>query len=86
MSLLHNIWHAPDSPLDGAVVGSARPFKDIKLPYAGDVDSIFSVLQQNLTAVKVTGTVRESHVAPISLSEAGDTIHNVILGEVEKKK
>lgn len=82
---LKNIWNLPDSPLDGVVIGSLRPLKDIKLPYMADADRILNALQQDLTAVRMKGSARHYEVVPISLDQAGETMRNVILGEVEKK-
>jgi hypothetical protein len=82
---LKDIWNLPDSPLDGVVIGSLRPLKDIKLPYMADADRILNALQQDLTAVRVKGSARRYEVVPISLDQAGETMRNVILGEVEKK-
>jgi len=82
---IKNIWSVPDSGVVGTVVGSARPLRDIKLPYFADADKIMNALQANLTTVRVEGTLREYHVIPISLFEAGETVQKLVLGEVQKQ-
>jgi hypothetical protein len=49
----------PDSPMKLILVGSARPLKDLKLPFFGSADQILTVLQGAITSVEATGTLRE---------------------------
>jgi len=86
LARIENIWNAPDSPITGTVIGSARPLRDIKLPYFADADKIMNALQQNLTTVRIEGTLRRYHVVPISLYEAGETVQKLVIGEVQQKE
>src|SRR5439155_3101252 len=37
---IRDIWNVPNSPIEGYVVGSARPLAGLKLPLIADVDQI----------------------------------------------
>ena len=85
-AMIHNVWHLPDSPLEGTLIGSLRPLKDIKLPFFADADHVMNALQQNVTTVKVMGTARKYDVVPSSFNEVGDTMRGLLLGEVQNNK
>ena len=78
-----NIFKLPDSPLDGYIVGSARPLADIKLPFFADVDQILTVLQSGLTTVKIEGTVRNPKAKIVPFSEVSDALRRLLIGDVK---
>jgi hypothetical protein len=76
----------PDSPMRLILVGSARPLKDLKLPFFGDADQILTVLQGALTSVEATGTLRDPVTRQMAFSEFTDTFKEVLLGVVQDEK
>lgn len=74
-----------DSDVSGAAVGSARPLKSIKLPFLADVDQIFSVLQGNLTSVRISGTVRHPKFEVVPFNDIGQGLRELILGDVKSE-
>lgn len=81
---IREVWKLPDSPIEGFVVGSARPLKDIKLPWLADVDQIFAVLQTNVTTVRIDGTVRNPRPELVPFSEIGDAMRRFLFGDVKQ--
>jgi hypothetical protein len=79
------IWGLPDNPISGYAVGSARPLKDIKLPFLADADEILSVLQTNVASVRIDGTVRHPRVELIPFSEIGGAMRRFIFGDVKQQ-
>ena len=80
-----DVFKGVDSPLVGTAGGSARPFKDLKLPFMGDVDAILKALQGGLATVSVTGPVREPVIQVVPFAAAGDTFRRFMLGEVKNE-
>ena len=84
---LTNIWGGPDqAKLDGYVIGTLRPLKDLKLPFAADVDKILSVVQQSVTTVRVEGTLHHPKPRSAAFSEAGETLRRILVGDVRQEK
>ncbi|MEO6437211.1 MAG: hypothetical protein ABIP55_15830, partial [Tepidisphaeraceae bacterium] len=83
---IENVWQMPHSPLSGYVVGSARPLSALKLPFLADVDQIMSVLQSNLTTVKMEGTVGKYKAIPATFSDVGDGLKRFMRGQVTQSK
>ena len=76
-----DLFVMPDSPIHATLVGTARPLKDIKLPFFSDVDQILSAVQASATTVLVEGTVRQPKVRIATFAEIGDEMKNILLGE-----
>jgi hypothetical protein len=79
------MWELPDNPIDGAVVGTARPLKNIKLPLFAEADTILSQLQAQVSTVEFKGTVAEptrDYVRSLNLAQAGADLRALLLGEV----
>lgn len=76
-----NIWSGKRAGLDYVIVGTARPLKNIDIPFFADMDSVLSILQSALTSMRVTGTVGQPKVIPMAFSELGGNILGVLLGE-----
>jgi hypothetical protein len=80
---IDDVWTIPRSRVFGYIAGSARPLKDLKLPFLADVDQIMGVLQQNLPTVKLDGPLEHGGNAKIvPFGEAGDALRRFIVGEV----
>jgi hypothetical protein len=80
-----NVFQGGASPLEGTAAGSARPLKDLKLPFMGDVDKIISALQGGLVTVNIGGTLREPDVRVIPFASAGDAFRRFMIGEVKNE-
>jgi hypothetical protein len=81
---VQEVWRAPDSPVNGVVVGTLRPLKDVKLPMFSDADRIMNALQQYVTPLRITGTLENYEVAPSNLAAVGDTMQKLIVGEAQQ--
>jgi hypothetical protein len=58
VATVDQVWNLPDCPLDGTVIGTARPLKHIKLPLFAEADAILASLQNSLTTIGFGGTLR----------------------------
>jgi hypothetical protein len=85
---IDEVWRLPDSPIRGTVAGTARPFRDIKLPFLSNynLDTIMTALQTDLTTVAVTGTVKDPKVGTVAFSDLGEGMRNLLLGDFEKER
>ena len=80
-----NVFRGLDSPIEGTAAGSARPLKDLKLPFMADVDKILSALQGGLATVNIGGTVREPEPKVIPFAQTGDAFRRFLVGEVKNE-
>ncbi|HEV7301573.1 MAG TPA: hypothetical protein VGN72_19570 [Tepidisphaeraceae bacterium] len=71
-----------ESPVVGWLTGTLRPLRDTKVPFLASADDILSVLQGSLQAVSVTGTLGDLKVAPGALTEIGDSLKDILFGDV----
>jgi hypothetical protein len=78
-----DVWKAGDALVAGYVIGSIRPLKDLKLPFAADFDQILSVVQRGVTTVHVTGPVNKPKVEPALFGDMGNALRTLILGDVK---
>ncbi|HSZ59850.1 MAG TPA: hypothetical protein VK797_29680 [Tepidisphaeraceae bacterium] len=79
------MWELPDNPIEGSIVGAARPLKNIKLPLFAETDTIFNQLQLQLSSVEFKGIVANptrDYQRPLNLSQAGAELRGLLLGEV----
>jgi hypothetical protein len=76
----------PHAPIEGYVVGSGRPLSALKLPFMADVDQILSVLQSNLTTVKVGGFVDQPDVKGATLGDASSGLKRFLTGQVNETR
>lgn len=80
---LEQMWLFPANPIQGTVVGTARPLKSIRLPLIHEADAILAALQGQLTTIQFQGTLNGAKTYQIlSLKEMGTQLRNMILGEV----
>jgi hypothetical protein len=85
LGAIREVWKAPDSPVEGSAVGSAQPLSNIKLPFMADVNKIFSVLQGQLTSVKISGTLAKHNVVQSTLADVGQSMRSLLLGNVQSE-
>lgn len=83
---IRDIWDAPNSPIDGYVVGSARPLSALKLPLLADADQILSVLQSGLTTVKVSGMLGDTEVTLGTFADVGGGLKQFLTGQVQETR
>lgn len=84
LATFSNIYAGKDCPLTATVIGSARPLKDIKLPYMADVDKILESIQSNITSYAVTGTPDNYLVQPITFAAINTSLKRLLFGEVQR--
>lgn len=80
-----DVFKGTDSPIQGTAAGSARPLKDLKLPFMADVDQLLKALQGGLATVEVTGSVRDPAPRVIPFAQSGDTFRRFMLGEIKNE-
>jgi hypothetical protein len=80
-----DVFKGIDSPIHGTAGGSARPLKDLKLPFMADVDQMLKALQGAIAVARIEGTIREPRNYLIPFSESGDTFRRFMLGEVKNE-
>jgi hypothetical protein len=85
---IDEMWRMPDSKISGTVVGTARPFRDVKLPFLSsyDLDTIFTALQGDLATVAVTGKVNDPRINSLAFSDLGEGMRNLIVGDFATEK
>ena len=71
-----------DSGVNGYVLGSVRPFKDLKLPFIVDLDKVLNVIQQGSNPARITGTLKNAKVDPALFADIGQGLRSLILGDV----
>src|SRR5213079_2749802 len=81
-----DIFRGGDSPISGYAVGSARPLRELKLPFFAEADDILNALQKSLTTFRVGGRLREPILQPAGFSEIGSDLRGFILGDVTSEQ
>ena len=84
---IDQVWLMPDGPIEGTAVGNVRPFRDLRLPFfaASDIDKIFTALQGDLAAFRLTGPLRDYDLVPLAFNDIGQGMRKLIVGDVEKE-
>jgi hypothetical protein len=80
-----NIFLGGASPIEGSAAGSARPLKDLKLPFMGDVDKVLAALQGGLATVSIGGTVGNPDPKVVPFASTGDAFRRFMIGEVKNE-
>jgi hypothetical protein len=80
-----NVFRGADSPIVGTAAGSARPLKDLKLPFMADVDQILRALQGAVATAAIEGTLRDPTPRVIPFAEAGEAFRRFMVGEVKNE-
>jgi hypothetical protein len=79
---LTDLWLGGDSGVNAYVLGSVRPFKDLKLPFIVDLDKVLNVIQQGSNPARITGTLKHPKVDPALFADIGQGLRSLILGDV----
>jgi hypothetical protein len=80
-----NVFDGRQSRVEASAAGSARPLKDLKLPFMADVDQVLKALQGGLATVSIGGTIGKPDIKVIPFMAAGSTLRRFVLGEVSSE-
>ncbi|MDB5318636.1 MAG: hypothetical protein JWN40_267 [Phycisphaerales bacterium] len=80
-----NIFKGVDSPIEGTAAGSARPLKDLKLPFMADVDQILGALQGAVATASIQGTLKDPQPKVIPFAQTGEAFRRFMVGEVKNE-
>jgi len=67
--IVRNLYKGKKSPVEGIVLATTRPLKDIDLPGLSMLDKFLYFAQKEMTAVKVNGTLGDVQINVIALPE-----------------
>lgn len=82
---LDDALNPKQSAVNGYVLGTFRPLKDLKLPFFGTIDGILDALQSSATTLKIDGTMKQIKATPVSLREVSTGLRNILVGEAQAK-
>src|SRR5258706_746027 len=77
-----NVFKGADSPIEGAAAGSARPLKDLKLPFMADVDQILRALQGSVATASIQGTLQDPQPKVIPFAQTAEAFRRFMIGEL----
>ena len=80
---VHDLKDIPDSRLDASLAGTARPFKNIRLPFLADLDQLLEVIQLNATSIAVHGTLRKPVVEMIPFRDLNREMRELLVGDIQ---
>jgi hypothetical protein len=80
-----DLFKGVDSPIEGTAAGSARPLRDLKLPFMADVDAIMQSLQRSMATVQIGGTISAPKTDVVPFTSAGDSFRRFMVGEVKEE-
>lgn len=78
---MDDVFAGARSPVRGYAVGTARPLRELKLPFAADLDDILNALQQAATTVQIGGTLGRPEQKIATFSEIGESLRQFVVGE-----
>jgi hypothetical protein len=84
LATISNVADLPDSPLNGSAIGSAHPLSQIPLPFFSDVDTLLTIIQQQVTPVAIGGTIRTPKVVPAVFKDLTSEMKSYLLGNAEQ--
>lgn len=77
-----DLWQLGNAEMSGFVIGSVRPLKDLKIPFAADLDQILTTFQRGATTVRVAGTIQKPKASIGLFSDITQGLRTLILGDV----
>jgi hypothetical protein len=80
---MYDLQAIPESRLDASLVGTARPFKNVKLPLMADLDQLLQVIQLNATSERVRGTLRHPEIQLIFFRDLGKEMQELLIGDIQ---
>src|SRR5258706_915867 len=81
-----DIFRGGDSPIEGYAVGSARPLRELKLPFFKEADDILNALQKSVTTFHVTGLLAKPILQSAGFSEITHDLRGFILGDLTSEQ
>jgi hypothetical protein len=81
-----DIFHGGQSPIEGYAVGSARPLREMKLPFFAEADDILNALQKSVTTFRVGGTLGHPQLFSAGFSEITHDLRGFILGDLTSEQ
>ncbi len=82
-----DISELTQSPLEGFLVVTFRPLKDVRLPFLGGAtDELLTAVQKGTgaTAFRVGGTLTDYKINPAPLSEVGNAVQGLLLQDAKR--
>jgi len=80
-----DIFRGGDSPIEGFAVGSARPLREIKIPFFKEADDVLNALQKSVTTFHVTGLLEKPVLQGAGFNEITHDLRGFILGDLEQE-
>jgi hypothetical protein len=80
---VYDLKDIPNSRLDVPLAGTARPFKNVKLPLMADLDQLLQVIQLNATSVVARGTLRKPDVQIVPFGGLGREMRELLVGDIQ---
>ena len=79
---ISDVWQLGNAELSGFVIGSVRPLKDLKIPFAADLDQILTAFQRGATTVRIAGTIQKPKADLALFGDITQGLRTLILGDV----
>ncbi|MGI9014692.1 MAG: hypothetical protein ACR2GY_10640 [Phycisphaerales bacterium] len=82
--VIEDVWLGGESPISGFAIGTVRPFRDVNLPLASDLDRLLGAFQSDAASVSISGTLAERLVQPTPLNELGAKVGRMLRSGISK--
>ncbi len=79
---LKDIWKMPDSTLKGYVIGTVRPFKNLRIPFIPQAKAILNALESSVSSVEVAGTWAHPTTTPVVFKNLGTAIQEIFVNAI----
>ncbi len=76
--LIEDLGEGKKSPVEGVVLATTRPLKDVDLPGLSVVDKFLYLAQRDMTAVKVEGALDDVQVKVVTFPEIRSTLGRLL--------
>lgn len=86
VAAVDKIWELPNSPLSGSGIITARPLRDVKLPFFSDFETVLTSVQSSLslTAARVVGTVHQPRpIGPLGITDMSSDLLHFLVGDAK---
>jgi hypothetical protein len=80
---IDNFWDFGQARMDAAFVGSGQPLGGINIPVLSDVNAVFSSIEHDLVAERVTGPLDDLKTEQINALNIGEGLIGLITGDVQ---
>jgi hypothetical protein len=78
--VIRNLRQGMDSPVEGVVMATTRPFKEIDLPGINILDKFLYLAQREMASVRVDGTLEDTQVKVVALPEIQSILTRLLGG------